>query len=79
MYKQRFIDIYGHLFNLDLMDEWASTYTDEMLFWQSQYFRSCAKEMFDIASASDSYSSWALADGAEVFARFLESSLVNKP
>lgn len=61
------------------MDDWASIYTDEMLFWQSQYFRSCAKEMFDIASASDVEYLWKLADSTEAFARFLESSLLNKP
>ena len=55
------------------MDEWASIYIDEPLFWQAQYARYYTKEMFDIAVASNSDSAWILADNTEIFARFLEA------
>ena len=81
MDRQRFIDVYGYQ---AIFDEWAALYTDEVLFWQAQYARFYAKEMFDIAVALDkdgvvSENAWTLADNAEAFARLLESSLLNKP
>ena len=86
MDRQRFIDIYGKqpLFDIQLMDEWASLYTDEVLFWQAQYARFYAKEMFDIAVALDkdgivSENAWTLADNTEAFARLLEGLLLDKP
>ena len=81
MDRQRFIDKYGEkpFFDIDLMDEWAAIYTDEVLFWQAQYARFYAKEMFDIAVALESEEAYTLSDNVEILARFLESSLVNKP
>lgn len=81
MDRQRFIDVYGYQ---AIFDEWASLYTDEILFWKAQYARLYAKEMFDIAMALDrdnivSENAWELADKAEAFARLLEGSLLNKP
>ena len=81
MERQRFIDRFGNhpFFDINLMDEWAAIYTDEVLFWQAQYARFYAKEVFDIAVASESEEAWRLADNVEIFTRFLESSLLNKP
>lgn len=86
MDRQRFIDTYGGspFFDINLMDEWAAIYTDETLFWQAQYARFYAKEVFDIAMALDkdgiiSDDAWRLADNVEAFARLLENSLLNKP
>ena len=73
MERQRFIDVYGN--NL-FFDEWASLYSNQELFWQAQYARFYAKEMYDIAMACDM---WVLADYAEDFAKLLENSLVNEP
>jgi len=82
MERQGFIDVYGKkpFFDINLMDEWAALYTDQVLFWQAQYARFYAKEMFDIAVALDkdgifSENSWKLADNAEAFARLLEGGL----
>ena len=83
MDRQRFIDTFGNsdkpdkpFFDINLMDEWSSIYTDQTLFWQAQYARFYAKEMFDIAVALDKdEDAWTLADNTEAFARFLESWL----
>jgi hypothetical protein len=83
MDRNRFIKIYGHLFDIQLFDEWSSIYEDEDLFWQAQYARSYAKEMFDIAMALDKDNidsdAWKIADMTESFAKLLENSLFNKP
>jgi hypothetical protein len=81
MDRQRFIDKYGGepFFDINLMDEWASLYTDQILFWQAQHARFYAKETFDIAVALKSEEAWRLADNVEIFAKFLEKSLFNKP
>lgn len=79
MDRQRFIDTFGGqpFFDINLMDEWAAIYTDKKLFWQAQYARFYAKEMFDIAVALDKdKEAWTLADNTETFAKFLESWLV---
>lgn len=79
MDRQRFIDTFGGqpFFDINLMDEWAAIYTDKKLFWQAQYARFYAKEMFDIAVALDKdKEAWTLADNTEAFAKFLESWLV---
>ena len=86
MERQRFIDVYGGqpFFDINLMDEWAAIYTDEKLFWQAQYARFYAKEMFDIAIALDkddivSENAWELIVNTEFLARLLENSLLDKP
>ena len=83
MERQRFINVYGNIYDLQIIDEWATLYTDEEIFWKSQYFRSYAKEMLDIAMALDTDNinsdSWLLADFAEAIARVLEGSLCIKP
>lgn len=81
MDRQRFIDTFNKsdrpIFDINLMDEWASLYTDQTLFWQAQYARFYAKEMFDIAVPLDKdKEARALADNTEAFARFLESWLI---
>lgn len=88
MDRQRFIDTFGKseksdnlFFDINLMDEWASLYTEQTLFWQAQYARFYAKEMFDIAMALDrdnviSENAWTLADNVEAFAKLLESCLI---
>jgi hypothetical protein len=82
MDRQIFIDTFGNqpFFDINLMDDWAELYTDQTLFWQAQYARFYAKEMFDIAVALDKdEKAWTLADNTEIFAKFLESLLFNKP
>jgi hypothetical protein len=83
MDRQKFIDVYGKqpFFDINQFDEWASMYTDEVLFWKAQYARYYAKEMFDIAVALDkdnvfSDNAWTLADTAEANARLLEDCLI---
>jgi hypothetical protein len=78
MDRQIFIEKFGDqpFFDINLMDEWAEIYTDQVLFWQAQYARFYAKEMFDIAVASESKEAWTLADNIEIFAKLLESSLI---
>lgn len=80
MERQQLIDVYGHLFDIGIMDEWASIYTNKKLFWQAQYARFYAKEIYDIAVALDNdnveSNVWTIADTSEMLAKVLESSLV---
>jgi hypothetical protein len=81
--RQKCIDVYSkkYLFDLKLMDEWSFIYTDPELFWQAQYARYYAKEMFDIAVALDkddieSKDAWPIADASEAVAKILENCLI---
>jgi hypothetical protein len=79
--RQQFIDKYGSLFDMRLVDEWAGLFVDSKLFWQAQYARCYAKELFDKAVARDkegaeALEEWAEADNAEIFAKLLENGLI---
>jgi hypothetical protein len=81
--RQKFINRYGDIFDIDVLDFWENMYTDPFLFWKSQYARSYAKELFDIATIAQSnkeYSrqDWIGADYAEGLARTLENLLIAK-
>lgn len=78
--RKQFIDKYGSFFDTKVLDEWSEMYVDSKLFWQAQYARCYAKELFDKATALDkngyeAVEEWAEADNAEIFARLLEDGL----
>ena len=81
--RQNCIDVYGNTYFVDLklMDEWSNLYTDPVLFWQSQYARCYAKEIFDIAIALEkddilSKNIWEMSNATEEIAQMLEKSLI---
>lgn len=81
--RQNFINRYGDFFDIDVLDFWENMYSDPNLFWKSQYARSYAKELFDIATNIQnnreySRKDWIGADYAEGLARILENSLIEK-